>query len=336
MRAHVVLLLASPAALLAACADPPCVADDACAATERCAAGVCVPLDAQAGTEGEGEGEGDVDADVDVDPSGEGEGEGDGEGEDRPEARCSLADGVISHDELPVVPGIPLHTLVAEPATGTVPVDIVGQDVAGVRTWDLSADLPGDTLLTLVASQVADHWFAPAVAEAFPDAAPLTDGVGTYVAPLDDETLAVFARSEAALEILAVASVDGGLYRTFITYDPPILVLALPLQVGSAFSSESTGSGTFLGNPFYVSADVYTSEVDAVGDVVTRAGTWPALRLRVAQDVFAGVRVTSEQVIFMTPCLGVIARADSAVGARARDFTDAARVLRLASPEDLP
>ena len=311
--------------LLAACGpsgvDRRCAADDECPVDATCSAGTCVAI----GGEGEGSaGEGEGSAGEGEGSAGEGEGGGEGEGAG---AHCTLDDGDVTASDVPVVPGLPLRFVEANSASGDLPVDVDGTDANGAVTWDFTTAEPGDGPFQVQADFLADQWYA----SSFADEAPLDHGVGAYVAPLAADTVAIFRRSDADLVILGVASVEQG--RTLITYDPPILVLRFPLTDGASFTSTSTGSGTFEFNPFYVSTDVYDSAVDGTGDVVTNAGTFKALRLRVSQSVTVGfLVVTHIQYAWVAACLGVVAQVSSGDNEADPHYRQASQVRRLASP----
>jgi hypothetical protein len=344
-------LIAFAASALCGCgallggAQTTCSADDECPLDARCSAGKCVAIAGEGeGSHGEGEGEG-AHAGEGEGASSEGEGEGAssegegegtsiGEGEGEGEGggqHCSLADGSLSATDIPVVPGLPMRFIEADSAATsdpTVPVDVDGTSSNGTTTWDFTGAHTGDAPFQMEASLLSNQWFA----STFASEAPLDQaGNGAYVAPLASDTLAIFRRSQDQLVILGVASVDAN--YTLITYDPPILVLKFPLTEGETFQSESTGSGTFETNPFYVSTDDYVSTLDKSGKIVTNAGTYDALRLHLDQSVTVGVfTLTHIQYAWIAPCLGVVAQVTSGDGETDDHFTHASQVRRLAAP----
>jgi hypothetical protein len=156
-------------------------------------------------------------------------------------------------------------------------------------------------------------------------------------AAVDAATWGVFRRTPYALLLHAVASdeVDS----TFIAYAPPIRALVYPLADGGSFSSTSTGSGTFQGNPFYCSTDRYESTVSGRGVVRTAAGDFPALRVLTRQTVVVDncfgvplLTVEHRQAVFVSACTGVVASVTSAEGAPDFAFTSAQRVRRVGLP----
>ena len=315
------LLVALPFALAGALAgclvdDERCVANDECTLDAICTAGQCVAIE----NEGEGEGEGEGESE------GEGEVEGEGEGEGEP-PRCSLEDGALGADELPVVLGVPLrYQAVTDPAA-EISVDVEGTASASARVWDFTTALPGEALFSVTAMPLADQWYAGH----FTDAPAFVDGVGAYVAPLSDEMDGVFEKRAAVLVLLGVASLEEG--RTAITYDPPIVVLSFPLEVGRSWVTETVGSGTYEYSPFYLSSDVYDSAIDAQGTAETAAGVLPVLRLRLEQQVTIGLlAVTQRKYTWLSPCIGVIAQVESDTGETEAAFTTARHARHVAAP----
>ncbi|MEW5850905.1 MAG: hypothetical protein AB2A00_19115 [Myxococcota bacterium] len=233
-------------------------------------------------------------------------------------------DDVLSADELPVALNIPIRFHETRPEDG-VAVNLHGQvEADGGTSWHFNAELPGDTLVEIEATALEDHWFA----SEFPPEA--------YVATLDGtgENLGVFRRDTTGISLLGVASREPD--YTLLTYDPPVLVAPFPLALGATFSTTTQTSGTFEGNAFYMSTDTYEATVDARGRVFTRAGAFPALRIRVIQQVRVPVPwwpfELNYQYIrhtFMSPCIGQVASVESFEGEEDPMFSTAAVVRRL-------
>jgi hypothetical protein len=323
MNIHRRILVVATIIMAGACTSgSTCSADDDCALDAQCRAGQCVPLG-----EGEGEGEGEGDSGSE----GEGEGEGDGaEGEGEGPQRCSLVDGALSVDDLPIALGLPIRMLAAaSDVLEDLPVDVDGALQNGVRTWDFRSAVNGEEPTIIEALALGEQWFADR--DALTDLPPFDQDRGTYVAPLGGGTLGVLEKTDDAVLLHAVASEAAN--RTFIHYDPPITALSFPLALGSTFSSESTGSGTFELNPFYISTDGYTSEVDGEGIMRTLAGDVPVYRLRIEQVVTVGLlSIRYLRYQWLTPCLGTVVEVRSSQGETSQSFVEASLVRRLAAP----
>jgi hypothetical protein len=228
----------------------------------------------------------------------------------------------------------------AESDDEDLPVDVVGVDVAGVRTWDFTAPLAADVPTSVQATAIDErHWFRDDVDEL---GIVVGDGEVLYTAPLDDENMGVFRRTATDLFIHAVASVEPDF--TFISHDPPIRALVYPLVDGAAFSSTSEASGTFEGNIVpYCSTDTYESTVSGRGVVRTAAGDFPVLRVLTRQQVDVYncfdftqttlLRVEHRQVVFVSACTGVVVSVTSAEDAPDFAFTEASRVRRVGLPD---
>ncbi|MBI1944840.1 MAG: hypothetical protein HYS27_04045 [Deltaproteobacteria bacterium] len=342
MRASTFATLAIAAALAAESAGcslglGECVADDDCPLDAECTAGECAPVEAGEGegdpaegegepAEGEGEGEpaeGEGEGEGEGEPA-EGEGEGEGEGEP---PRCSLDDGRLDVNELPVALGMPLRYTAATDESANIPVDVAGTTATDGRRWDFNGAVPAGAPFEVVAWALADRWYA----DRFADAPAFADGRGAYVAALSDELEGVFLKNDDAVLLLGVASVEED--RTVVSYDPPITVLQFPLHVGTTFTTETNGSGTFDFNPFYWSSDTYSSEVDAEGVVETAAGPLPALRLRLEQEVIVGYLVVTQiKYSWIAPCVGVLAQVESDTGEDDPAFTLARHLRQLRAP----
>jgi hypothetical protein len=227
-----------------------------------------------------------------------------------------------------VVLGIPFRTRHASDDADGLPVNVAGiEDSDGVLHWDVSQPNAGEVPLSLEAAALDAQWFAAD----FEGAPAFTDGVGAYVAPLSPAVFGIFERSADSIVLLGVASEADG--QDVIAYDPPLLVVQLPLFVGAAFSSESTGTGTFNFNPFYFSTDEYSSVVDAEGILTTTAGDLHVYRMRTTQTVTVGIYVVSyQQVSFVAPCVGVVAQIVSLEGEEDADFAFASSIRRPAPP----
>lgn len=336
---RVVLPLVAAAAL-AACvpSSTQCRADDECDEGLVCAAGRCsLPDDVDAGDEGDGEdagAPGDDDAGEDAGTTTEDDGGtppvdedagvppvGDDAGPTGPGP--VVDDGVLQASELPLALGVQIRFVEAASDAG-VPVDLQGQAAAdGVVEWRFDQPLPGDARITVEAEPLDGKWFA----DAFPDA--------TYTAKLGDgAAYGAFARDETGVRMLGVASVAED--ETLLTYDQPLEVLRYPLSLGATWTSTVESSGRFEGNDFYRSTDSYETTIDAAGRVITEAGAFDVLRLRVLQTVEVPVpfypfllEYRWVRYSFVTACYGEVAHVDSAEGEEDVVFDTAARVRRI-------
>lgn len=232
-------------------------------------------------------------------------------------------DGVIRRDRVPLETGQSAPFLFGL----DVPVNTAGEDIEGVRTWDLSAEGDGDFEEEVILKDPDDFWFG----EVFPDA--------TYATALsaDDDTdeLGVFEVTDDALLLVGLASPDDGLYRTELTYDPPVTVLSFPFEEGDQWEVETEAEGSFGGNHFHSHDEVYETVVDAAGDMITPYGTFPVLRVNTLreQEVWMGglVWVTTEvrTMAFVSECFGTVARIISEEDEEEEEFDHAAEVMRL-------
>ena len=331
-----VLLLAT------ACPGPAaeCTAADECAADEVCRSGQCEAADdvADAGAD---VGDGGVEPDVTPMDGGSVDGGGtvvdDGGTTPTPDPeptdggssdRCiPNHDGVITAQELPVALGFAARYIATGSEEEPVDVDLVGEVIDDVRTWRLDGTLAGDTPVSLGPVTLPDMWFGDDFAE------------GDYAAPLDAQQTAwgVFKREGNALLLLGVASdVEED---TLLIYDPPVTTAQFPLQDGDTFSSTTSVSGTFEGNPFYLSTDTWTVTVDGRGNLLTPAGTYDVLRVRTVLELSIPIAVFPFSLdyryvryAFLTECLGQAAYVASTEDEEQLEFTSATEVRRLGLP----
>jgi hypothetical protein len=232
-------------------------------------------------------------------------------------ARCLPSqDGVVQRSEAPFGPGL----MVRYTATGDVPVSTAGSDLGdGRRRWDLSVALPGDHALEVATAPLDGAWFA----DSFP--------TGDYYAQLSEasDLLGVFRVTDTALELLGVVSPTDGLYRTELTYDPPVRVLVFPLRVGSAWQSDSVVSGLAQGL-FATYTESYESTVDTHGEVLTPYAPFEALRVRTTLTRNLTISITTvRQYLFVAECFGTIATIVSEDNETQTEFTQAAELRRL-------
>jgi hypothetical protein len=297
-----------------------CIASDQCDPWERCVDGQCILVEdagsarPDAGRDGGHTLRADAGGPVDAGPHG---------------GLCPhVDDDTLTSQELPLAMGVPIR-LTESRSDGGVPVDLMGDlDPDGGTVWRLDGPLPGDHPVTMTAQPLDGYWFGSHFAD------------GGYVAPLDGtgELLGVFRRTDTALEMLALVSREAD--KTRINYDPPVMVLKLPLALHDSYTSVVRASGTLDGNPFFSSTDTYQTKADARGTLVTPGGTYPVLRVRIVLDVSIPMAVWPFELnyhyvrySFMTPCYGQVAHVASREGEQTLLFTQAAEVRRVGLPD---
>jgi hypothetical protein len=322
------------------CVSGVCRADGTCAAPGSADVDAGDAGDASAGAEaGADEGLG---GDGSLDEVGDAAGDGgpsgqdsapDGAGDGGGGACRPDRDGVVRRDELPLAAGYEADFRVT---TGVRDFNTEPQCSGGACVWDL-VEVAGVTEERGVDTlALAGRWFAdePAFARA------------TYAAELGDfaitwfsydicrqRQLGVFEVTADALRMLGVVSEreDGG---TLLVYDPPLVVLQLPLALGTTWTAETTASGPLCNSLFdYAIAQTLTGEVDALGAVVTPYGTFTdVLRVNTLLERHLGVGVLPSSVrthTFVAECFSTVATVRSAEGVEEPEFDEVAEVRRL-------
>ncbi|MCC6619733.1 MAG: hypothetical protein IT385_00670 [Deltaproteobacteria bacterium] len=227
-----------------------------------------------------------------------------------------IDDEVITRAEVPLRAGLYATFRIAT----EVAVDLAGGVVDGVRTWDLVGPYDGDADARVELGDPTGAWYTTH----FPGA--------TYAARLSstEDYLGVFELQDDALLLRGVVSPEDGLFATRLEYDPAVVVLRFPLEVGATWTSDATVTGLTLGVPS-LATEAYASEVDAAGRLVTPFGTFDVLRVRTTLTRTVGLVVTTlRQMAFVSPCFGTVALVVSGSGEGAAEFTEAAEVRRLA------
>jgi hypothetical protein len=314
---------------MVACQGPlPCEADDECPANDICQDGACLNK-----TEGETGGEADGgDAQQDAGPSdlpldaGSSDVPDAGGGSDPVPGSCvPNHDGLVEKSELPLVFDVTSRFIASGSEAVPVPVDLVGEALANDRTqWTFDSTFAGDRNVEIQVKDPTTNW----AASDFPSA--------EYIAPLDpDEThWGFYERTDDALLLLGLASTEVD--RNRITYDPPLVALPYPVQLGHSQSQTISADGIFEYNPYYSSSDTYQLDVDGTGEIITPAGTYSVLRVRIQQTIRVPILVwpfvlEEKQIIaaFVTECLGAVVHVRSAAGEEDLDFTESISLLRL-------
>lgn len=227
-------------------------------------------------------------------------------------------DGIVSRDEVPLRAGLRATFRIAEDAT----VSTAGTSSGGVRTWDYTGSYPGDADVLVELQAPGANWWA---AE-FPTA--------THAARLAQSStnVGVFQITDDALLLLGVASPEPGTFtQTLLTYEPPVTVLAFPLENGDTFSTTSTVSGQAVGVAVFYT-ETYSSVVDAAGMLRTPFGNIDALRVRTEMTRTSGLAtLTSQrQFTFVGECFGIAAVITSGAFETEVEFTNASEIRRLA------
>lgn len=292
--AHLVLLLCS---MIAACGDG---AGATCEVDDDCASGFCKAD----GTCGDAASDGGADGDADVDGQ---------------SGVCTPNhDGIITASEMPLAAGKMGRFRIATDATW----DTAGTAMTnGQRRWDLSGTLANDQDRDLALAAPSGQWWATA----FPAA--------TYHTLLAEgsDLRGVFEVTAVGLDLLGVVSPDGGTYKTELEYDAAAKILALPLQAGAQWTSESTVSGYAQG-AIVAYTEEYDSHVDQVGTMVTPYGEFPVVRIATDLKRTSGFSTlaTSRTYTWVAECFGPVATARSQDFESSDEFTDVAEVRRLA------
>ncbi len=227
-------------------------------------------------------------------------------------------DNSVVVSELPLRAGKMANFRVATDATFNTAGTAAG---GGMKRWDLSGALTNDADTQIVlASSAGAYWAAD-----FPAA--------TYAVPLSagSDLLGVFNVDATAVTLLGVVSPTAGSFGTNISYDPPAIILKLPITPNAQWSSSSTVSGTLNGG-FVNYTETYESVVDSVGTMKTPYGEFPVMR--VATDMeqlqvvtpFGGKR----SFAWVAECFGSVANVTSQDFESSSEFNDPAEVRRLA------
>jgi hypothetical protein len=226
-------------------------------------------------------------------------------------------DGTIERSEVTVRPGLHATFRVAEDVT----VDTHGTEQGdGSRMWDLSRSLPGDESVLIELQSLDGKWFKPE----YPAA-----NYTSKLAASEDE-LGVFSTGPEGLYLNGVVSSDEGTYATELHYDPPASVLEFPIEQGSTWSSTSSVTGRFKGNPWTSVDEEYQAQVDASGTLKTPFGTFDVLRVRTDLTRTVGFSTTTQITYsFVSECFGTVATIRSKDDEDDAEFTQAATVRRL-------
>src|SRR5262249_24054341 len=123
--------------------------------------------------------------------------------------------------------------------------------------------------------------------------------------------LGLYQASQAALLLQGVATPTSGAQQTEVTYSPAAEILAVPLQMGTTWTSTSTVQGTLDGVPS-VYTEKYDSKVDAHGTLKVPFGTFQVLRVQTTLTQTVGTVVnTTQTMTFVAECFGPVAKLTS-------------------------
>lgn len=232
--------------------------------------------------------------------------------------------GVITRDEVPMQAGLHANYEFAENVT----VDSAGvMNANGSYSWDLtgpfqaSGTMPydADHTVLVTTNDPTGQWFS----SAFTDA--------TYTTKLSDtaDLLGVFEASSSALELLGVVSPTSGNGQTELTYKTPIDAIAVPLMLGSSWTSNSVVTGTAEGLESDYTEE-YVNKVDAQGTLKIPYGTFNVLRIQtVLTRNDLGVVTVTRSFSFVAECFGSVASITSQTDETTVNFTNASQVQRL-------
>jgi hypothetical protein len=224
-------------------------------------------------------------------------------------------DDVINRSEETFLPN--LHANFR--AASDTPIDLHGTAMMdGTRQWDFSGMMHGDQTIVIETLPVSGAWWE----STFPHA--------TYAAKLSQSSdlQGVFQATADALLLLGVVSPQGGLLRTELSYDPPVVVLSFPITPGKVWTTESTITGLATGAVAYAT-EAYRSEVDAKGLLVTPLTTFMVQRIQVVLHRTVGLLPTTIRTfMFVSDCFGTVGSVVSQDNESAVEFTTAAEVKR--------
>jgi len=232
-------------------------------------------------------------------------------------------DGMIEASELQTAIGTKIRYVVSPPGVDRT-VDLVGTTTDGEPEWDFAVDYADDQSLEIVPATLEGKWYAAS----FPE--------GAFVTPFNREgTLHSIGFTRAdGVQLLGLASseADPPEGRTLLVYDPPIVVLRLPVVVEPTYTSvgEIT-NGLIQGLP-YAGRDTYEVTVDAVGMADLPQLTFEQVHrvvTKVTVEPAVGDAVVRRQVSFYAECFAEVARATSADGEMTDLFTTATELRRL-------
>jgi hypothetical protein len=227
----------------------------------------------------------------------------------------SVVDLIITRDELPMAAGGRASFRVAADAT----FDTAGDTQDGLRSWDLDRPLANDVDTEVVLLDTSGSWYA----ESFPGA--------SYASKLaqGSDLLGVFELSDTGLYLLGVVSPEPGLTRTELAYEPPVVLMPLPLEQGDSWSTDAQVSGVTSG-VFTLYSERYDGMADESGELITPFGRFRVLRTRMDLTRTVGLLVTTtRQFNFVSECAGIAASIVSQNNEASPEFSSALEIRRV-------
>lgn len=235
-------------------------------------------------------------------------------------------DGAIDALEMEAVPGMSVPYL-ANATGSTAPVDVEGELVQGVTTWNLTEG-PSAVHVEFDILDPSTQWWS----SEFPTA--------SHAVPLsahDPDLLAIYASSDQAVHLLGLASrtESPSQGRTLLVYEEPVQMVRFPLTLGSSWTAESSFRDAEIYGVKNAGEESYAFEVDRSGTALLPGyAIEDTLRLRVdLSQTFAisttEPTVTSIQYIWVRECLGELGRAISLPDEENPAFTEASELRRL-------
>ena len=225
-------------------------------------------------------------------------------------------DGIIVRQEVPLAAGFRATYRVAQNAA----VSMAGVSKPdGTRTWDLSGALAGDHTLLVETTATTGQWFDPEFAGA------------AYSARLSDSSnlLGVFGLSPTAILLRGVVSPTDGASKTDLKNATEVAVLSFPMKLTSTWKTQTNVTGYAQGI-LAAYTELYESEVDAAGSLVTPYGTFAVLRVNTLLTRTVGALPTKTRTFaFVSECFGPVATVVSQSNEAQVEFTTAAEVQRL-------
>ncbi|MGD0523952.1 MAG: hypothetical protein ABSE49_02345 [Polyangiaceae bacterium] len=280
----------------AACSssNPECHVGADCASGACDSSGQCVPV-TSSGSEAGGGGfeaavEAAVDAGVEASP-----------GDDASSGCVPDDSGVITRAEVPMLAGV--HGTFAI-TTATVTMDTAGTaQPDGTTDWDFSAALAGDQTVIITTNAPQGQWFSSQFTSA------------TYTSTLSEtqSLLGVYQATAASLLLQGVVTPTNGSGEYDLSYSPSAEILALPMQMGTTWTSTSTVTGTADGIPDSTYTEKYASVVDAHGTLKVPYGSFQVLRVQttLTRTIALTDIETTQTMTFIAPCFGPVARLTS-------------------------
>ncbi len=249
-------------------------------------------------------------------------------------------DGELTADELPVSASMGLVSTFT--VLGTGPVTLPGTGItgtydadAGGTQWDFSGPLAGDQLHYESILPLTGYWFADRFDQ------------GDFVQPFSKDSFGIYSKSDQALFLHGLASVDGGPEAVVLVYDPPVPLLAFPVAKGKSWNADEVdAAGRFEGEEYPADYGLagqlsirhsYHFTVDKAGTLHVPMGAFDVLRVYADVDMEVWnsnmvVPVASQRVklvYFVAECAGTVALVRSVEGETNKEFTKAAEYKRL-------